>query len=60
MDDIKQWIIEMWLQEVSFSTTLQSASQCYHTFQSNEFWAVEVDHSQQSCAVRHVLQQVVQ
>lgn len=33
---------------------------CYSTFQSNEFWAIKVDHSQQSCAITHVFQQVVQ
>lgn len=36
------------------------AVQSYCTFQSNEFWAIEVYHSQQSRAVTHVLQQVVQ
>lgn len=32
---------------------------CYCTFQSHEFWAIEVDHSQQSHAITDILQQVV-
>lgn len=41
---------------ISFFSELSS----HCTFQSNEFWAVEVDQRQQSSAIRDILQQVVQ
>lgn len=55
----------LWLQKVNiysilYLPSMDLAVQCYCTFQSNELWAIEVDHRQQSCAVRHILQQVVQ